>query len=316
MAMPPRIWTFNEADRQAYAERYWRFPTRLVTAGVLAKIWRASGTVPSLLPLLGLHAWPTQLGAEAGWTGWTYLSRRRLATLAGLNKSSVGLAFQQLVEWQGMELDRRPRSKYEGGHKTYYRLSATFYPREGEPYAVFPGLLAYNGSWSLLPTAAVRHLYLVLSALDPIRDEMGYLRRVNADLGGNWDRYADEDDWAISDPTAREVAIQAKMLARHRASHPLSLRDLVTYSGLQRGTVIEALRVLLTPIFGHEIDAQTGQRVPTIALVTRGEVQPGRPAWYAVDRRAWDCSWSCDMLNAPTRLCKQREYLWPHIANR
>jgi hypothetical protein len=69
MAMPPRIWTFNEADRQAYAERYWRFPTRVVTAGVLAKIWRASGTVTSLLPLLGLHAWTTQLGAEAGWTG-------------------------------------------------------------------------------------------------------------------------------------------------------------------------------------------------------------------------------------------------------
>jgi hypothetical protein len=316
MSTPPSIWGFNEADRHAHAERYWRFPTRLVTAGVLAKIWRASGTVTSVLAVLGLHAWTTQLGAEAGWTGWTYLSRRRLATLAGLNKSSVGLAFQRLVDWQGMELDRRPRSKYEGGHKTYYRLAATFYPQQDEPYAVFPGHLVYGGTWALLPTAAVRHLYLVLSALDPIRDEMGYLRRINADLGGNWDCHADEDDWAISDPTARAVAIQAKMLVRHRAGHPLSLRDLVTYSGLQRSTVIEALRVLLTPIFGDEIDAQTGQRVPTIALVTRGAVQPGRPTWYAPDRRAWDWSWSYDVMNTPRRRRKMRAYLWPHIANR
>ena len=112
MPTPPHIWVFNEADRQAYAGRYWRCPTRLVTAGLWAKLWRPPGTtrgggaVTSLLPVLALHAWPGQAGAEPGWTGWTYFSRRRLATLAGLNKDSVTAACQRLValnlwRWSG-----------------------------------------------------------------------------------------------------------------------------------------------------------------------------------------------------------------------
>jgi hypothetical protein len=103
MSIPPSVWVFNEADRQAYAERYWRFPTRLVTEGHLAELRREAGTrrgggvVTSLLPVLGLHTWPGQAGAEEKWTGPTYVSRRRVAPLAGISKDSVTAACRQLV---------------------------------------------------------------------------------------------------------------------------------------------------------------------------------------------------------------------------
>jgi hypothetical protein len=320
MAIPPRIWVFNEADQEAYAGWYWRCPTRLATGGLLAELWRAprtrrgGGTVTSVLPVLALHAWPGQAGAEAGWTGWKYLSQRRVATLAGLNKDSVAMAYRRLVARKLMELDQRPRTKYEGGRKTYYRLAAALYPREGEPYAVLPGNLLYGGTWALLPTAAMRHLYLVISGLDPIRDEKAYLRRIAEDVGEDWDEGSYDD--ALRDPDDREPTVQEETLATQRARHPLSIRDLVACSGLHRGTVIEALRALLEPIIGDEIDELTGDDQPHIALLKRGEVRSGRPTWYAVDRRAWDWCWSCELMNDPEQLLKIRESLWPYIAFR
>jgi hypothetical protein len=73
------------------------------------------GTVTSVLPVLALHTWPDQSGAEPGWTGWTYLSRRRLAALAGLDKNSVTAASRQLVTSNLMQMARRPRERHEGG---------------------------------------------------------------------------------------------------------------------------------------------------------------------------------------------------------
>ena len=85
-------------------DRFWRCPTRLVTAsGQWAKLWQApgtrrgGGTVTAVLPILALHSWLQQDGAVAGWTGWTYLSRRRLATLAGIDKDGVTAACRRLM---------------------------------------------------------------------------------------------------------------------------------------------------------------------------------------------------------------------------
>jgi hypothetical protein len=131
---PPTVWQFNAADRQRNAPRYWRCPARVVTAGLWAKLWRDSGTtrgggiVTSLLPVLALHTWPDQSGAEIGWTGWSYLSRRRLAALAGITMDSVAAAYQRLVTLNLMELERRSRARHEGGYKTFFRLAATLYP--------------------------------------------------------------------------------------------------------------------------------------------------------------------------------------------
>jgi hypothetical protein len=318
----PTLWVFNEADRLAHAKRFWRASTRLVTAGLWAKLWRASGTtrgggiVTSLLPVLALHTWPEQSGAEVGWTGWSYLSRHRLAALAGINKDSVGAACHRLVALNLMELERRPRARHEGGYKTYFRLAASRYPQADEPYAMLPGNLFYSGTWAVLPSPAYRHLYVVITCLDPIGDEAAYLARIAEDIGGNWDRYADDEAWTIADPAARAVAIQTQMLAAQRARHPLSIRDLVEYSGLQRNTAVEALRGLLVPMFGNYVDPQTGHCYPPIALLKHGEVQPGRPTWYAPDRRAWGWSWRCEVMNARDRVQKARDRLWPHFVER
>jgi hypothetical protein len=179
-----------------------------------------------------------------------------------------------------------------------------------------PGNLIYGGTWSLLPSAAFRHLYLVVACLDPIGDEVAYLARIAEDTGGNWDRYADDQAWSIADPVARAAVIQAQLLAAQRERHPVSMRDLAQFSGLQRSTVKEALHGLLTPIFGDLVDARTGQRYPPIALLRRGEAHPGRPTWYAPDRRAWDWSWRCEVLNARDRVQKARDRLWPHFLER
>ena len=152
---------------------------------------------------------------------------------------------------------------------------------------MLPGNLFYGGTWALLPSAAVRHLYTVISGLDPIRDEEAYVERITWDLG-NGDVYTDDDEENLTDPEACKAS---RLLAEQRQRHPLSRRDLVVSSGLHRSTVNEALHALLVPLFGHQADARAGCRLPSIALLKRGKVQPGRPTWYAADRRAWDWWW-------------------------
>jgi hypothetical protein len=116
----------------------------------------------------------------------------------------------------------------------YYRLSTRLYPQADEPYAVVPGNVIYGGTWALLPSAACRHLYLTIAGLDPIGDEEAYLDAIEEALDGNWDRRADDDDGEIADPEARAAVIREKTLAAHRTRHPLSMRDLVEFSGLHR----------------------------------------------------------------------------------
>jgi hypothetical protein len=131
MPTSPRVWTFNEADRQAYAGRYWRYPTRLVTERLLAEFWREPGTrrggwvVTSLSPVLALHPWPGQAGAEKEWTGPTYVSRRWRATLAGINKDSVTAAYQRLRVLNLMTLERRSRERHEGGYEDIWTFCLT-----------------------------------------------------------------------------------------------------------------------------------------------------------------------------------------------
>jgi hypothetical protein len=298
MPTPPTVWKFNEADRQAYADRFWRLPTWVVTAGLLAKLWRepgtkrGGGTVTSVLPILALHVWPEQTGAAAGWTGWAHLSRRRLAALAGLNKDSVGTACRRLVALRLMETTPRSRAGHEGGYAMYYRLSTALYPKADQSYAAFPANILYGGVWAMLPSPACRQLYLAILGLDSVRDEQAYLDRIGEDVDGDWTQMADDDDRLIADPDLRAVAIQRRLLAEQRARHPLSIRDLVRYSGLQRSTVVEALAGLLEPMFGICVDPRTGHRYPPIVLLKRGEGHPGRPTWYAANRDAWEWPYS------------------------
>jgi hypothetical protein len=310
----PKPWLFNAHDRKKYQESFWRCPVRLVNDGTWAKLWRTPGTirgggaVTSVLPVLALHTWPEKEGATAGWTGWTYLSRRRIAILAGVDKDTATTAITRLRALGLLEIDKRPRAKYEGGYKTDYRLATSLYPQGDERYAQIPGMLFYGGSWFMLPSPACRHLYVMIACLDPIADERAYLNRIAEQTNENWGALGDDEDEAIEDDGKREIAIKAKILAKRRASEPQSISDLVRFSGLQRSTVVKALQVLTTPIFGGaDIN---GVQYPPIALLLKGEASPRTPTWYAPDRRAWVWYWKSDVLNSPAEAERCRWRLW------
>lgn len=50
-----------------------------------------------------------------------------MALLAGINKDTATAAIEQLESLGLLDVERRPRAKYEGGYKTYYRLAASLY---------------------------------------------------------------------------------------------------------------------------------------------------------------------------------------------
>jgi hypothetical protein len=309
----PQEWRFNDDDYQTYRGRYWRCPVRLVREGLWAKHWRRPGTTRGggastcLLPVLALHTWPEKDDATDGWTGWVYLSRRRMAMLAGLNKDTATDAIRQLMTAGLMDVERRPRAKYEGGYKTYYRLAVSLYPHDDELYATIPASLFYGGTWFILPSPACRHLYVVLACLDPIGDEAAYLDRIATDIGDDWYALAEKFEIGseeLEDDEALEATVKTVLLAQRRESAVVSLSEMESYAGLPRSTVIEALRVLTTPMFDNR----------TIALIAKGVVLPRTPTWYAPNRQAWTWHWRSEFLNAPERVKAERQQLWPHLA--
>jgi hypothetical protein len=311
----PQDWRFNDEDYQTYRERYWRCPVRLVREGFWAKHWRmphtirGGGAVTCLLPVLACHTWSQSHDVTNGWTGWTYLSRRRMARLAGLNKDTATNTLQQLVTLGLLELEPRPRAKYEGGYKTYYRLATVLYPQGDEPYATIPASLFYGGMWFILPSPACRHLYVVLACLDPIGDEAAYLERIATDISNEWSVLADRleiDSEDFEDDEVLEATVKATLLAQRRQSAVVSLTEMEGYSGLQRSTVTEALQVLTTGIFDNR----------TISLMTKGQAPPRTPTWYAPDRRAWAWHWKSEFLNAPERVIAEQHQLWPYLVQR
>lgn len=343
----PKRYLFSDEDRTTYQKRFWRIPRRLVADGTWARLWRENGTkrgggvVTSLLPVLALHTWVGKKNMdgsnagtenEPGWTGWTYLSRRRIARLAGVDKDAATGAIRRLVGLGLMQIRRVPREKYEGGYKTYYRLAAKLYPtgEEEDPYAEISGGLIYGGTWSLLPTAAARHMYVVLACLDQIGDEAAYIARIEEDFGSLqwedldfasevWDSLSAQAPRDLADAhvyTAWVEAIKREMLSRRRMANRVSLTELQHLTGLHRGTVIEALQVLTKPIFGNTRDAETGAWTPPIALIAKGKADPRRPTWYAPDRRAGSWYWKPEYLNNPRYAAEMRIRYWPELPRR
>jgi hypothetical protein len=148
----------------------------------------------------------------------------------------------------------------------------------------------------------------MIACLDPIGDERAYLEHIAEKTDEGWGVFADDEDEAIEDDEKRAVAIKAKVLAKRRASEPQSLSDLARFSGLQRSTVVKALQVLTTPIFGdREIN---GVQFLPIPLILKGEAPPRTPPWYAPDRRAWGWYFKSDVLNSPADAERQRWQLW------
>lgn len=287
----PQEWLFNEADRTDFATRFWKIPVHLVEGGTWAALWRefgttrGGGTVTSLLPLLALHTFPTDQRPEAsaGFTPWGYVSHRRLARLAGINKSSVGPALKRLEKAGFAKLRQVPAPKHAGGRPRHeYALSLDLFPRgQGERYAEIGGSLFYAGAWSILPSSAARHLYVTLAALDPVIHEPS-LEVALFEAGA-------EDDGTGT-------------VQKYRARHGALLLKIANASGLPRSTVQVQLKVLTAPLFDK------------LALVTSGPAEHGG-RWYAPERRVvkegW--GWRTDYLNQPRITETLRAAHWPQI---
>lgn len=273
----PQRYEHNERDRERYGERFWKFPTQLVTSYEFANWWRESGkrgggSIASTLPVLALEAYPAKkrdsaaldgvkgrfISKPGDWTPRAYLSHRRIATLAGCDKSTVGRTFEVMNGLGIADAQKMPCRGSQGRQRTYFRLASRLFAEKGEKYTAIHGSLVYGGLWLMLPSNAARHLYLVLSALDPVYDEDA--------LGLVADEFRIEE------------------LREKRAA---SLPELMDYSGLARRTLIETLDVLTTPVYGTRLD---------IPMFTRGG---DGPFWYARDRRVERSHWNVEFLNGP-----------------
>lgn len=319
-ATPPQQWQFDEAHRKRHEKRFWRCPSRLVTSGEWAKVWREEGTrrgggvLSSVLPLLALHTWPGKLYLGEGpklsapspaWATWHYLSHRRIARLAGVNTETVGKVFDRLEELTWLERRKLPPKKYVGGPARYeYRLSTALYSsansenRTLEPYAGIGATLFYGGIWSLLPTAAARHLYVTIACLDPVRNEVALAERL------------DEDNFLRED--------EAVTLQDVRERHPRSVAELADASGMTRSTVEEALEILTTPLYWRdESNKTTPQDLPLVSSgLAAGAAGKNGVKWYGVERAATTWFWQPDVLNDRVRRDRTQAASWPKLAKR
>ena len=203
---PRRAYQFCESDREKYGDRFWALPHRLGEDGFLrdalrqpttdaARKARGGGSATSLLPVLALHAFPSRRQDDAlldgmdapppksEWTSWTYLSRRRMAALAGLTKNTVARALEHLTGL-GVVETFNPKTRTETGlPKCYYRLSHRLFAQNGEPYSQFSARFIYGGVWAMLPLNSARHLFLIAATMERGRKlTIADLQR-NSDLG-------------------------------------------------------------------------------------------------------------------------------------
>lgn len=314
---PPKEYWFNQAHQQGFADQFWLCPVRLVTDGTWARLWRTEGTkrgggvASSILPVLAVHVFPGRGEDTKTWTEWCYLSRRRIARLAGLDKSTVreGLRALEAAGLLQLRYDLHPEPERKG-FRTKFRLSTRIYPQAGEEKVTLRATLIYGGTWSLLPTSGCRHLYVVVACLDPVRDPDVYLSvamsKLMARLRKKPARYTAEH---LANDAGLRKAEGDRILARRRAKAPRSLAELASYSGMQRSTVAEALRVLLLPAPGRvggwrgvpRVSVRKRKRMertePLPVLVRKGKTEARRPTWYAPDPAAQRWTWPPSILN-------------------
>lgn len=327
----PREYRFSDADRENAGRQFYRMPVRLVTAdpdelpaGPLAAWWqpagaRGGGGIASVLPALAVHT-SMDPGAprvlkddrpDPAWTPYFYLSRRRVAALAGVSEDTAGCAVRDL-ERVGMLQTRRDRPRGRdagngGPDRVWLRLAATLYPKGKEPYAEIPKRFIYSGTWAALPTAACRQLYLVIAGADRVRNEAAYGDGMDDRAGG---RAVDDEH--------REAAI-----TRARENAPrLSAATLRRLTGIGADeTVVRARRALTQAVF---VESPPGNPLPTLADEFAGECPVAAPVsvalvrsgertdggeWYAPNPGAWDEWFDPAWLNAG--LGRLRACVWP-----
>jgi hypothetical protein len=294
------VWT--DADHERLERRSWLCPRRVIDDGTWARLWRdgrSNGAATSILPVLALHSWPEGRG-KGEWSRWTFIGRRRLAGLAGVDAKTATAGLSELQAAGLLESKREPQPGGRGGYRTQVRLHARLYARKGEESGRIHGMLVGGGTWAMLPTPAARHLYVIIAAMDAIGDEAAYCNAILEDCDtGNapWLELWEETE-------GDEDEMRRRWLDRERARWPMSISQLERWSGTSRRGVINTIPLLLAPVFDRR----------TLPLVRRGDCVGGH--WYAPNRTAFGWYWRTDLLNDRERIRRARAELWPTLASR
>jgi DNA-binding transcriptional regulator YhcF (GntR family) len=287
---PPAQWRFNDTDLARDSRKpdgdgrfphFWRCPVRLVDSGRWKLLWqpvllpkgrakRRAGAVTSVLPVLAAHTFVGKTSAgipsrDPDWSGWHYLSRRKVAALAGVNKDTVTEAFRHLKALKLLEERDAPwYGNANPSRALEYRLKKSFYPSSGETYVELPLALFYSGLWAALRTPAIRQLYITIACLDPILNE---------------------DAFPLTD--AQIAAHGGRDAALHviREEHNMSVSRLAHVAGLQPNTVRRGLRELTR----QRLVSKSGHRVSVMRFNMRPS-EDARP-WYAMNREAFTIPW-------------------------
>ena len=333
-------WDFNRPDYDKFSEWRWHLPSSVVADGTLAKLWRddntsrGGGAAISVLPILALHTMHN--GPMSQW--WS-LCQRRLAALSGLSRETVRVAFHQLSRAGLLEYETRKRDAREGGFKIYYRLRGDLTGSggtKGSGFARISGGIFYNGAWSLLPCASARQLYVVIAAMDAVKDEDSY---VAAASGGRHEiqpysgehrsefyYQADEEQYRAERAHARiigagqmcerfdrdnenGIAIARAILTVRREQDAISMSELARLCGFPRSTAIRAIRYLTTPLFGGSQDGGKVYYAP-VPLVEHDR-SPQGTIWYAPNRHAGRWTMGFDRLNDATTRRQIVRARWP-----
>lgn len=296
---PPVEYVFTEIDCKKFSGRHYRFPCRLVTDGTWANLWQPSGkkgggSIASMLPVIALNAYPgapsiapPELpGPDSSFTPWASLGIRRLAKLSGLSEKTAASGMKALARVGLAEVRTIPCHEAAGGRKTWYRLSVKLFPGPGEEFSMISGRMVYSGNWAFLPTAAARHLYLTLAALDPVHKEESLVVSMEGELG-------------ITEPEEH-----AEKLSGIRERKAVSWSALVGLAGFGRRTLAETLRILTAPVFDD-----------SIPLVKVGGFASGK-RWYAIDnaKRPEPWAFTLDYTNGTKpELAARRRKAWPTL---
>ncbi len=154
-------------------------------------------------------------------------------------------------------------------------MNRRLYPLDkNERWGKVPAYAFYGGHIALLPTLAIRTVYLAITGADPVRDKHLLYQCITNE--GTW---ADEEqvEWAVQ---------------WYRSRRPLSATKLATMTGISRHAVVDALGLLLHPAGWPNSDAGYLETGPADgAYGARG----GR--WYAAT--PLPVHWTPDTMNSP-----------------
>jgi len=113
-------------------------------------------------------------------------------------------------------------------------MDRRLYPlNQDERWGKVPAYAFYGGHIAVLPTLAIRTVYLAICGADPVRDRHLLYQCVT-----------NEGTWSDEEQVERAVTW-------YRSCRPLSASKLATMTGINRHAVVCALKLLLHPASGY-----------------------------------------------------------------